>query len=242
MNWHLGWGCTEMKNRNKSIIQAYREFYESFGLIARAYGFYPYKLEFADETLGNGYRRARLKKPIFLSEWPVSKSTDQYQHVDILVDANFQYLQNDFLHTRSSVYLAYFKRDKQKSVIEAFENLRFDFHPEVGDIDHPLLHAHVFSKGKPDLEPAPLPKNYTIDWSFLDKRVLNALRLPIPNMTLPSVLCSLVACHLGVLKLRDLLARTAEIRKAFPSLAISKEQGQLFFHNSMAGSQWFERA
>lgn len=231
-----------MKTR-KSVIETYRDFYGSFCLIVKDIGLHPYKLEFTSVKSEDGASKVRLKEPVFLSQWPISKVKGHYQHVDILVDVHFVYMRDNLLHTRSSVCLTYFKRDKQKNMVEAFENLRFDFHPETGDIDHPLLHAHVFASGKPELEADPAPlRDYTIDWKFLETRLLlNALRIPIPNMTFPSVLCCLVACHLGPAKLKDLLNKTREARQVFPHLDIPKAQSDLLFDNSFAGSQWFER-
>jgi hypothetical protein len=61
-------------------------------------------------------------------------------------------------------------------------------------------------------------------------------------MTLPSVLCCLVACHLGADKTKDLLRETTKVRELFPGLSIKKEQLKLLSDNSFAGSQWFERS
>jgi len=167
-------------------------------------------------------------------------SPDPSVDVSVDVDVVVRYMQGEMQHTRSSVYVTYFRRDSHERIAKVLENLRFDFHPETGEADHPLLHAHVFSDGKPNSYPDPLIKNFTIDWDSLGKK-LNGFRLPIPNMTLPSVLCCLVACHLGTDMLKALLDKTKKQRESFPSLAISPEQLELFSRNSFAGSQWFER-
>lgn len=229
-----------MRASSKSVLQSYKEFYRGFCLITRGNGVHPYNLEFTSAQSHDGISKVRLKEPIFLSQWPLIKVKGSYQHVDILIDVHLEYTNYKFLHTRSSVCLTYFIRDRHNNIVKAFENIRFDFHQ--ADIDHPLLHAHIFASGKPEfaLEPEPL-KSFAIDWGFLDKRLLNTLRIPIPNMTLPSVLCCLVACHLGIAKLKDLLDKTRQTREAFPHLDISVSQRELLFNNSFAGSQWFER-
>ena len=226
----------------KLFTSEYKAFYDCFRLIAHTNELHPYILEFTHIKLNDRDRTQKLSltQPIYLSQWPIKAGVPQ-QSVDVMVDANFQFRQGDMVHTRSSVYLTYFWRNKKKNIAEPFENLRFDFHPEVDDTAHPLLHAHIFSSQRPDSEPKPLEKiNYTINWEAL-KKPLTALRIPIPNMTLPSVLCCLVACHLGPDKLRELLKKSKDRRKSFPDLAISEEQRDLFSQNSFAGSQWFER-
>jgi len=82
---------------------------------------------------------------------------------------------------------------------------------------------------------------YTPDWDSLTAR-FNSFRIPVPNMTLPSVLCCLVACHLGAEKTNDLLTQTKDVRNSLPGLSIEKKQNELLLDNSFAGSQWFERA
>lgn len=86
----------------------------------------------------------------------------------------------------------------------------------------------------------PPPVKFEVNWDKLNDR-LNSFRLPIPNMNLPSVLCCLVACHLGADKIRDLMNNTEDERRDFPGLAIDEDQRNLLYANPFAGSQWFER-
>jgi hypothetical protein len=225
----------------RAHAQKYSEFYELFKLVVKPYTPHPYNLEFCERKIRREFWELCLKEPIHLAEWPVRKDFPD-PSVDVSVDlaAVLRYTQGEIRHTRSTVYVTYFKRYAHEQIAKALENLRFDFHPETGEVDHPLLHAHVFSDKKPISYPAQLTKNFTIDWDSLGKR-LNAFRLPIPNMTLPSVLCCLVACHLGSDKLKALLDRTKKQRESFPPLDISADQFKLFSGNSFAGSQWFER-
>lgn len=226
----------------QSFVWKYADFYELFRLVVRPYDpLYPYRLEFREGNHSQGSWPLRLKHPIHLAQWPVTKDLP-VPSVDISVDvyAVVRYEQGEVQHTRSSVYVTYFKRCAHQGIARVLENLRFDFHPETGEADHPLLHAHVFSDKKPTSCPVQLTKTFKIDWDSLGKR-LNAFRLPIPNMTLPSVLCCLVACHLGADTLRVLLDKTKKERESFPPLAISTEQLELFSRNSFAGTQWFER-
>jgi hypothetical protein len=225
----------------KYFVHKYVEFYELFRLVVKPHDPHPYNLEFSQNNPPRrGFHHLQLKEPIHLAKWPI-KSDSPSPSVDVSVDVDVivRYEQGEIQHAKSAVYVTYFRRDSRTCTATAFENLRFDFHPETGEADHPILHAHVFSDGKPNSFPIQL-KNFAINWDSLHGR-LNSLRLPIPNMTLPSVLCCLVACHLGADTLRALLDKTEKQRKSFPSLAISQEQLGLFLHNSFAGSQWFER-
>jgi len=202
---------------------------------------YPNNLEFCELKPKKGFWQLCLKEPIHLAGWPVRKDfPDPSVDISVDVDAVVRYEQGKMQHTKSSVYVTYFKRSAHEGIAKVLENLRFDFHPEIGEADHPLLHAHVFSDKKPPSYPGQLMKNFTIDWHSLGER-LNAFRLPTPNMTLPSVLCCLVASHLGADMLKALLDKTKNQRESFPSLAISSEQLELFSRNPFAGSQWFER-
>jgi len=225
--------------KHQSFTRSYKDFYEIFALVVRSYGIYPFKLQFADDRLGRKSWELRLTEPIYLPKWPIESGVP-HPSVDISVHAAFRYTEGELLHTRSSVSLTYFKRDTHKKIAEPFENLRFDYHPDEDDIAHPILHAHIFAHNRPDSEPKLLKRSCLIDWQSLGKR-LKSFRVPIPNMTLPSVLCCLVACHLGANHLKDLLDKTENTRELFPHLAISEEQKALFSHNSFAGSQWFER-
>jgi len=224
-----------------SLAKKYSVFYELFRLVVKPYTpLYPYNLEFREVKPKRGFRSLRLKEPIHL-EWPVNKAfPDPRVDISVDVDAVVRYEKGEMQHTKSSVYVTYFKRSPHYKTAKVLENLRFDFHPETGEADHPLLHAHVFSDKKPTSCPSQLIKQFTIDWNPIKER-LGFFRLPTPNMTLPSVLCCLVACHLGTEKLRALLDKTKEQRESFPSLAISPQQFELFSRNSCAGSQWFER-
>jgi len=199
----------------------------------------PKVLQFKSIDLGNGVIEFQLLEPIFLSNWPVYKGVPN-QSVDISVHATFYYKKKDLLHTRSNVYLTYFLLNRQEMIAEPFANLRFDYHPDADDDAHPLLHAHIFSNDTPPVLPPSL-KDYNIKWDTI-RTHFGGLRVPIPNMTLPSVLLCLVACHLGADKARDLLNKSRDNRKQFPHLNLSHGQIKLLTDHSIAGCQWFERA
>lgn len=224
-----------------SFLQSYSDFYRHFYFVVKDKGCSPQDLEFSDTPQGKNSWKIELTQPIHLSKWPI-KGDAPYSSVDISVDAVFQCGKRNsaFVHTRSSVYLTYFDRDRSGKTAAPLENVRFDYHPKKGDDDHPLLHAHIFANGKPKSVPKSLEKTCSIDWSSLQSR-LNFFRVPVPNMTLPSVLCCLVACHFGVDRVKQLLVQTKNARDSFPELALVDKQKELFFINSFAGSQWFER-
>ena len=230
-----------MKKYRVDIRESYRDFYRKFALVVHGNGIIrPLNLEFKKTSNPvNGKIALQLQEPIFLSNWPITKKVP-HPTVDISVHAAFWYKTNDLLHTRSSVYLTYYKRDTVKMVAEPFANLRFDYHPDTDDGAHPLLHAHVFSNDIPELMPL-FPKGYKIEWDTI-KRYMGSLRVPVPNMTLPSVLLCLVACHLGAGKAKELLSKTEDQRQEFPHLDLSQGQLELLGKHSFAGSQWFERA
>lgn len=230
-----------MTESYKSFLQRYSDFYRHFTFVIRDSGCSPKDLEFDETPQGKNSWKIKLREPIHLSKWPI-KGDAPYSRVDISVDTVFQCRRtnSDFVHTRSSVHLTYFNRDKGGKTAEALENVHFDYHPEIDDAAHPLLHAHIFTNEKPESIPMPLQKTCTIDWSSLQSR-LNFFRVPVPNMTLPSVLCCLVACHFGADKVKQLIEQTKKTRDSFPGLDIKDEQKVLFSNNSFAGSQWFER-
>jgi hypothetical protein len=226
------------------LAQKYNDFYDVFRVVVKPHIPHPFILEFFDVTNlpRRGLRHLLLKEPIHLSKWPAKRDLpDPGVDVSVDVDVFLRYERNEIKHTRSFIYVTYFRRDPHAGIAKVVENLRFDFHPETGGTDHPLLHAHVFSDKKPNSCPGLLTKNFTIEWDSLGKK-LNTFRLPIPNMNLPSVLCCLVACHLGADTLKLLLDKTKRQRESFPCLDISTEQLELFSRNAFAGSQWFERA
>jgi len=138
--------------------------------------------------------------------------------------------------------MTYFRREIKQKIFIPFENLCFHFDSESDSDDeaHPLIHAHIFSNKKPQVEiPSHVPYKNKVDWEKLKGR-LNSFRLPVPNMNFPSVLCCLVASHLGAEKTRKLLDKTKDIRKNFPGLTLNQNQRELLSGNSFAGSQWFE--
>lgn len=230
-----------MTEANRSFLQSYCDFYRQFSIVVKDIGSSPRDLEFSDTQQSKNSWKIELTQPIHLSRWPV-KGVAPYSSVDISVDAVFQCGKRNsaFVHTRSSVYLTYFDRDRSRKTAEPLENVRFDYHPGNDDAAHPLLHAHIFANGKPKSVPKSLEKTCTINWASLQSR-LNFFRVPVPNMTLPSVLCCLVACHFGVDRVEQLLVLTKKARDSFPELALVDKQKELFSINSFAGSQWFER-
>lgn len=224
-----------------SLLQSYSDFYRHFYIVVRDKGCSPQTLEFCETPHGKQSCKIELKEPIHLSKWPI-KGDGPYSSIDISVDAVFQCgIRNSVLvHTKSSVYLTYFDRDRGGKTATPLENVRFDYHPDKDDAAHPLLHAHIFANGKPNSVPQPLEKTCTIKWASLEER-LNFFRVPVPNMTLPSVLCCLVACHFSVGTVKQLLELTKKARDSFPELDLVDKQKVLFSNNSFAGSQWFER-
>ncbi len=223
----------------RSFLQSYRDFYTHFFIVVKDKGCSPQGLEFTTTQQGKNSWLIELEEPIHLSRWPIMP----YTSVDISVHAAFHCGQRQgvFVHTKSSVYLTYFRRHERRKTAEPMENVRFDYHPDVDDAAHPLLHAHIFANEPPNSIPQPLEKNCTIDWEPLEQR-LNSFRVPVPNMTLPSVLCCLVASHLGANEIKKLLELTKKIRGSFSDLAIIDTQKDLFYTNSLAGAQWFERS
>ena len=229
-------------------IEDYRKkyigFYNKFRLVVNQYGCYPNNLEFdINNEDGSDLKKVSLKNPIFLQKWPIKKAMP-VKNVDILIHADFQYRpQNKRLieHSRSSVYVTYLLHEKHEKTAIPLENIRFDYNPRptADGESHPLIHAHVFSNKRPQIQMPP-PVKFEVNWDKLNDR-LNSFRLPIPNMNLPSVLCCLVACHLGADKIRDLMNNTEDERRDFPGLAIDEDQRNLLYANPFAGSQWFER-
>ena len=232
-----------MAKKRINFEELYRNFYSSFLSIAHPNACHPPRLFFnSTKDDGSKIKTLSLTTPIYLHNWPVKKSRPA-PFVDILIHADFDYEPKNFKsrHNRSSVCLTYIKRTLDGDTAIPIENLRFDYHPgAANDASHPFIHAHIFAKDKPNFE---MPKEikYRVNWDNLGAR-FDSFRLPTPNMTLPSVLCCLVACHLGEEKINALLKKTNRCRNELPGLTIEEKQHELLFDNSLAGSQWFLRA
>lgn len=233
-----------MRRKTKDYRELYKDFYNKFRKIALPNVCHPYNLVLdIVNREGSDLKEASLKEPIFLKDWPVKKNLPA-KRVDILIHAEFRFRPESMgmLHNRSTIFVTYFDRNKKGEKATPFENMRFDFDPEseADDEIHPLIHAHVFSNKIPKFELPPYVK-YEVEWRKINKRFIS-FRLPIPNMNFPSVLCCLVACHLGADKIKELLSQTEDLRGKLPGLAIEEKQQRLLFENSLSGSQWFLRA
>jgi len=232
-----------MPKKTVEYLTIYKNFYSIFQKVVHQNGCHPPLLDFESyKRKDTGLKNVALREPIFLPNWPVVKELPA-SSVDILINVAFNYYPSERtpLHKSSKVYVTYLVREDHGKTARVIENIRFEYQPgPENDESHPLIHAHIFSSGKPHIDKSSLAR-YETNWEDIKPR-LNSFRLPIPNMTLPSILCSLVACHLGVDKMKDLLSMSKDIRRDFPGLAIEEEQLKILFSNSFAGSQWFLRS
>jgi transposase len=70
---------------------------------------------------------------------------------------------------------------------------------------------------------------------------MRAIRLPVPSMTLPAVLCFLVACHLGPTEMTYLLKDASEVLSNMPGFDLSQERQDALSYNCLAGDNWYRR-
>lgn len=199
-----------------SLTEVYNEFWSKFVLVVRDYSCYPSRLDFNNPTPeGNNEYKITLKEPICLMSWPCHRSKTAKVHIII----NFEELYKqestiEILQSYTHVYYCWeeIRNDKKELKVES---VSFEFHPRTGGSDgDPILHSHIHHsvpemeipdilkkklRNKPGLEPIFCSDTPTF---------LGGSRIPTIQMSLPGVLCFLVADHLRGGIVKDVICRT----------------------------------
>ena len=220
-----------------AVEQGYQDFYAKFARVAARSGVHPRRLEITTQRSGVG-RDAVLKTPIYLARWS-AEAGNPSDRVDIMLTAEFGWDDTSGQQVHSCVTVTYLREDLTNRRYLPLENLRFDYHPTTDDASHPLFHAHAFSSQRPDTEPLDL--KFPIEWNQVSDR-MRGIRLPVPGMTLPAVLCFLVACHLGPREMSYLLRDAGALFSSMPGLSVLDAQQEILARNSFAGYNWYMRS
>jgi len=204
----------------------YESFWQKFIQVLRDQPFecHPAQIHLDKEDTGissrgkNSMIQIALREPIYLGNWVAH--TKKHTKSDIEVMVREQYIRNaPTVSTYTANEVTYLRHSTTESTPECAHlylknKVRFDFDPEqviVEKPDHPVFHAHLVHETK-----------VTLPAHFVGRRKLNIandsdndaeIRLPSARMCFPSVLCLLIADHLGADLLHELLTQTVDIRR-----------------------------
>ena len=195
------------------IIYKYKDFWTKFLKIVNHEHCEPAVLNFNKSKKENIYE-IRLTKPICLVAWPSGRGKSDKVH--IMVDFKEFYKQTgteiEIIQSNTNVYYMLERTGTGRVIVEA---VRYDFQPDKEAADDPLVHMHIEETppdesrlyGKMEMK---LRKGTSgrIDFKTLKPDFLRHSRIPTIQMSLPGVLCSLVADHIGSGLVRQVISKS----------------------------------
>jgi hypothetical protein len=157
----------------------------------------------------------------YLKSWPC-RQLGKNKRLDVVVKCLETFAKPDWRLVRSTVYLNYFvvpnnKPDGQASLVQA---LHYDF-VEPTQACHPVFHVQLLDEPIPDEDLRNAGFDVYIKPSRRSSNSRVTTRIPTPDMTLASVIYSLVAGHLpnGIFDQFAENARPIQIKLPCPSFA-----------------------
>jgi hypothetical protein len=136
---------------------------------------------------------AAFKECLYLKGWPCRRLPGS-KRLDIVINALETFARPSWSLMKSTVYLNYFV--VSDSTAELVQALHYDF-VQGGQPDHPFFHVQLSDEAIPDADLKSTGFDLEVQLPERSSQCWVTTRIPTAEMTLASVLYSLVADHLG---------------------------------------------
>ncbi len=179
---------------------------------------------------------AAFKESLYLKGWPCRKLSGT-KRLDVVINALETFARPSWLLMKSTVYLNYFV--VSNSIADLVQALHYDF-VEGGQACHPFFHVQLSDEPIPEEDLRSTGFDLEVRSPARPNQCWVTTRIPTPDMTLASVLYSLVADHLEEDTFSQFAKNVHSIQERLPSpsfdpLRKSLEQSMAHFKSS----HWF---
>lgn len=232
-------------------IEIYKKFWVRFIMIMNNVTCKPDVLDFqksVQKKKNKSIYDISLGKPICLIAWPLGGSKVNRVHIIINFSEQYEHTGTEIEIIKSNASVYYCKNERSKNNEVAVESLRYDFHPDTGAAEgDPLVHVQIESE-YPDASKfqesfkqklVEKPKR-DIKFTPLKLEYIKYIRIPTIQMSLPGVLCSLVADHIRDGSVHNIIDKTEDTFSCLSKLyKIAPKRWNCKLWNHASARHWY---